>query len=111
MYPYFASIDHILFFDEPSAGLDPVSSAELDELILQLREALNMTIIVVTHELESAFNIADRITIIDNGCQIITGDKETIKKSTDPRIVNMLERKAMNNNIDADIYLNTLTQN
>ena len=101
----------ILFFDEPSAGLDPVTSAELDELILQLREALNMTIIVVTHELESAFKIADRITIIDNGCQIITGDKETIKKSTDPRIVNMLERKAMNNNIDADIYLNTLTQN
>jgi len=101
----------ILFFDEPSAGLDPVTSAELDELILQLRDALNMTIIVVTHELESAFKIADRITVIDNGQQIITGDKETIKKSTDPRIVNMLERRAMNDDIDADDYLNKLTRN
>ena len=101
----------ILFFDEPSAGLDPVTSAELDDLILQLRDALNMTIIVVTHELESAFKIADRITVIDNGQQIITGDKETIKKSTDPRIVNMLERRAMNDDIDADDYLNKLTRN
>lgn len=101
----------ILFFDEPSAGLDPVTSAELDELILQLRDALNMTIIVVTHELESAFKIADRITVIDNGQQIITGDKETIKKSTDPRIVNMLERRPMNEDIDADDYLNKLTRN
>ncbi len=70
----------ILFFDEPSAGLDPVTSAELDELILELRDALNMTIIVVTHELESAFKIADRITVIDNGQQIITGDKAAIQK-------------------------------
>ena len=101
----------ILFFDEPSAGLDPVTSAELDDLILQLRDALNMTIIVVTHELESAFKIADRITVIDNGQQIITGDKAAIRKSTDPRIVNMLERRAMNDNIDADDYLDMLTRN
>lgn len=101
----------ILFFDEPSAGLDPVTSAELDDLILQLRDALNMTIIVVTHEMESAFKIADRITVIDNGQQIITGNKETIKNSTDPRIINMLERRAMNDNIDADDYLNKLTRN
>ncbi len=101
----------ILFFDEPSAGLDPVTSAELDDLILQLRDALNMTIIVVTHEMESAFKIADRITVIDNGKQIITGNKETIKNSTDPRIINMLERRPMNDNIDADDYLNMLTRN
>ena len=49
---------------------------ELDELILQLREALNMTIVVVTHELESAFKIADRITVLDQGKQIITGTKD-----------------------------------
>ena len=101
----------ILFFDEPSAGLDPVTSAELDDLILQLRDALNMTIIVVTHELESAFKIADRITVIDNGKQIITGNKEAIRKSSDPRIINMLERRAMNDNIDADEYLDMLTRN
>ncbi len=100
----------LLFFDEPSAGLDPVTSAELDDLILQLRDALNMTIVVVTHELDSAFKIADRITVLDNGQQIITGDKETIRNFPDPRIVNMLERKAMNDMIDADDYLNKLTR-
>ena len=57
----------LLFFDEPSAGLDPVVSAELDELILRLRDAMGMTIVVVNHELESAFKIADRITILDRG--------------------------------------------
>lgn len=101
----------LLFFDEPSAGLDPVTSAELDELILQLRDALNMTIVVVTHELDSAFKIADRITVLDNGHQIITGNKETIKNFPDPRIVNMLERRAMNESIDPDDYLNQLTRN
>lgn len=101
----------LLFFDEPSAGLDPVTSAELDDLILQLRDALNMTIVVVTHELESAFKIADRITVLDNGQQITTGDKETIKSFPDPRIVNMLERRAMNNMINADDYMNKLTRN
>lgn len=100
----------VLFFDEPSAGLDPVSSADLDDLILQLRDALNMTIIIVTHDLDSAFKIADRITVIDNGQQIITGDKESIRNSTDPRIVNMLERKAMHTTLDADDYLNKLTR-
>jgi phospholipid/cholesterol/gamma-HCH transport system ATP-binding protein len=100
----------LLFFDEPSAGLDPVTSAELDDLILQLRDALNMTIVVVTHELDSAFKIADRITVLDNGQQIVTGDKETISNHPDPRIVNMLERRARNDMIDADDYLNKLTR-
>src|SRR5262245_64928399 len=52
----------VLFCDEPSAGLDPVVSSALDELILRLRDALRMTIVVVTHELESAFRIADGMT-------------------------------------------------
>ena len=101
----------LLFFDEPSAGLDPVTAAELDDLILQLRDALNMTIVVVTHELESAFKIADRITVLDNGRQIITGDKETIRNFPDPRIVGMLERRTMHDVIDADDYLDKLTRN
>lgn len=57
----------ILFFDEPSAGLDPVTAAELDGLILQLRDAMRMTIVVVTHALESAVKIADRIMIVGGG--------------------------------------------
>ena len=100
----------VLFFDEPSAGLDPIASAELDELILQLRDAMNMTIIVVTHELESAFKIADRITILDKGEQITTGTREEILASQDPRIVNMLQRRAKNERLDADAYLDKLTR-
>jgi len=100
----------LLFFDEPSAGLDPVTSAELDQLILQLRDALNMTIVIITHELESAFNVADRITILADGKQIITGTKDEIKESTDQRVINMLGRKVRDDAIDADSYLNQLTE-
>jgi len=57
----------LLFCDEPSAGLDPVVAAAIDDLILRLRDALRITIIVVTHELESAFKIADRIAVLDHG--------------------------------------------
>jgi phospholipid/cholesterol/gamma-HCH transport system ATP-binding protein len=100
----------LLFFDEPSSGLDPITSAHLDNLILQLRDTLNMSIVVVTHELESAFKIADRITIIDKGKIILTGSKEEIKKSNDSRIVNMLKRRVIKNKIDAEEYLNRLTK-
>ena len=99
----------LLFFDEPSAGLDPVISAELDRLIMQLRDALNMSIVIITHELESAFNIADRITVLDNGKQIMTGTKEEIRQSNDKRIKNMLARQVRDEKIDADKYLNELT--
>ena len=100
----------LLFFDEPSAGLDPITSAHLDDLILQLRDALNMSIIVVTHDLESAFKIADKITVLDKGKIILTGNKEKIKKSNDPRIINMLSRRAITDPLDAENYLNRLTK-
>ena len=100
----------ILFFDEPSAGLDPVTSAELDRLILQLRDALNMSIVIITHELESAFNVADRITILDQGRQIMTGTRDEIRNSDDKRIVNMLGRRVRDDAIDAEAYLNELTR-
>ena len=83
----------ILFFDEPSAGLDPVTAVELDELILKLRDAMNMTIIVVTHELESAFKIADKITVLFDGEIAITGTVDEIRNSTDVRIQNMINRR------------------
>jgi len=55
----------ILFFDEPSAGLDPISSAELDQLILEIREVKKTTMVIVTHELDSIFTIADRVIVLD----------------------------------------------
>ncbi|MDQ7048416.1 MAG: ABC transporter ATP-binding protein [Enterobacterales bacterium] len=100
----------ILFFDEPSAGLDPVTSVELDQLILDLREAMNMTIIVVTHELESAFKIADRIAVLFDGKLVTIGSVEHIKACSDERVVNLINRKPRINPLDADKYLSRLTK-
>jgi len=82
----------ILVFDEPSAGLDPIVSAELDEVILFLKQAFHMTIFVVTHEIASAFHIADRIAMLYQGSLIAVDDKESFKASTDPRIRQFLDR-------------------
>jgi len=64
---------YLLFCDEPGAGLDPVSLAALDELILNLREQLGMSIVIITHELSSIMRIADRIVFIDNGEVVFQG--------------------------------------
>jgi phospholipid/cholesterol/gamma-HCH transport system ATP-binding protein len=99
----------LLFFDEPSAGLDPVVSAELDELILRLRDALRMTIVVVTHELESAFRIADRISVLDHGDMLVTGSVAEVRASDNQRIQDLLNRRARPVEIDVDDYLRRLT--
>src|SRR5437867_4031609 len=84
----------ILFFDEPSAGLDPIIAAGVDELILELKKAFHMTIIVVTHELASAFLIADRMVLIDKGTVIAIGTREEMRSSTHPRVRQFLDRIA-----------------
>src|SRR5271165_737157 len=84
----------ILFFDEPSAGLDPIIAAGIDELILQLKRAFRMTIIVVTHELASAFLIADRMLLIDKGNIAAIGTTEEMRSSTQPRVRQFLDRIA-----------------
>lgn len=71
----------ILFCDEPSAGLDPVTSANLDDLILNLKKQLNMSIVVVTHELASIHRIADKIIFLDAGNLIFHGSLEDAKKA------------------------------
>lgn len=63
----------ILFCDEPSAGLDPITSAAIDSLLLKMKEQLNMTIVVVTHELASIHRIADRIVFLDKGKALFVG--------------------------------------
>jgi len=68
----------VVFLDEPSAGLDPITSCALDELILKLRAEKNMTFVVVTHELDSIFTIADRVIVLDKA-------KRTIVADGDPR--------------------------
>ncbi|WP_455218698.1 ABC transporter ATP-binding protein, partial [Kaarinaea lacus] len=77
----------ILFFDEPSAGLDPISSRRLDELILELRDSLGTTVVVVTHELASIFTIADNSIFLDaeSKTMLTTGDPKVLRdQSPDP---------------------------
>src|SRR5580698_912786 len=82
----------ILVFDEPSAGLDPIVAAELDELILALKRAFNITIVVVTHEMASAFRVADRMAMLYKGSLLTVGTKEELQASTQPRIRQFLDR-------------------
>ena len=84
----------ILFFDEPSAGLDPIIAAGIDQLILELKKAFHMTIIVVTHELASAFLIADRMVLLDKGRIVAVGTTAELQASTHPRVRQFLDRVA-----------------
>jgi phospholipid/cholesterol/gamma-HCH transport system ATP-binding protein len=84
----------ILFFDEPSAGLDPIIAAGIDQLILEMKKAFKMTIVVVTHELASAFLIADRMVLIDKGNIVAIGTTEEMRSSKQPRVRQFLDRVA-----------------
>jgi phospholipid/cholesterol/gamma-HCH transport system ATP-binding protein len=87
----------VLFLDEPSAGLDPVTSAELDALILELREALGMTFVIVTHELASIYAVADRVIMLDKSKKgiIAEGRPEELRDhSTDPYVRRFFRREA-----------------
>ena len=99
----------ILFFDEPSAGLDPIIAAGIDQLLLKLKEAFGITIVVVTHELASAFLIADRMVLLDKGRIVANGTPAELQASTQPRVRQFLDRVAepeLSQEID---YLQMLT--
>jgi len=76
----------ILFGDEPSAGLDPITAASLDNLLLKLKEYLNMTLVIVTHEVDSLKRIADRIIFLDQGNMLFQGRLQEAISSTNPVI-------------------------
>jgi phospholipid/cholesterol/gamma-HCH transport system ATP-binding protein len=85
----------IFFFDEPSAGLDPITSRRLDDLILDLRDSLGATIVVVTHELASIFTIGDNSVLLDGDSKtaIASGSpKQLLAESRDPRVHSFLTR-------------------
>ena len=85
----------ILFLDEPSAGLDPITSAELDRLILDLRDALGATIVIVTHELPSIFAVADRCIVLDRerGTMVAQGTPEQLRDANDDPYVRAFFRR------------------
>jgi len=88
----------LLFFDEPSAGLDPITSAGLDRLILSLRDQFNATVIVVTHELDSVFAIADRVIMLDKNTKTIVADgspEELLNNSENEWVRSFLDRDGL----------------
>jgi phospholipid/cholesterol/gamma-HCH transport system ATP-binding protein len=99
----------ILFFDEPSAGLDPIIAAEIDELILKLKRAFRMTMVIVTHELASAFLVADRILMLDKGKVVAIGTPAEIRTSTNPRVQQFLNRTPDTEEQDDEKYLRLIT--
>ncbi len=100
----------ILFFDEPSAGLDPIIAAGIDELILELKKAYTISMVVVTHELASAFLIADRMILIDRGNLVMAGAKEELAASTNARVRQFLDRVPEPQVEDELNYLRMLTE-
>ncbi|MGQ9688950.1 MAG: ABC transporter ATP-binding protein [Desulfobaccales bacterium] len=85
----------VLFFDEPSAGLDPVTGVELDIMIKRLNAGMDITMVVVTHELQSIYKISDRVIMLDKSAKgvIAEGDPKVLKNSPDPRVYNFFNRK------------------
>ncbi len=94
----------ILFVDEPSSGLDPITAAGLDDLLVELKHAMGMTLVVVTHELESAFHIADQIVVMDAGKVLVAGTPEAVRSSQDIRVRQFLERRPDERAVDQERY-------
>jgi len=88
----------VLFLDEPSAGLDPITAAELDILIKSINAGMGTTMVIITQEIESIFNIADRVIVLDRDSKgiIAEGDPRELKKTSgDPKVSNFFNRRPM----------------
>jgi len=100
----------ILFFDEPSAGLDPITAAGIDDLILNLKKTYARSIVVVTHELASAFLIADRIILINRGNIVAMGSVQEIQNSQNPLVRQFLDRVADSDQDDQVDHMKMYTE-
>jgi len=98
----------LLFLDEPSSGLDPVVSSALDDLILRLREAMGISVVVVTHDVESAFKIGDRITVLDKGRILACERPDQIRVNPNERVQNLIHRRSEHVEVDPEEYLRRL---
>ena len=83
----------IVYFDEPSAGLDPITAAEVDNLICKLNQVFGITMVVVTHDLPSAYAIADRIVVLLDGRVLALGTRDEVWHHSDPHIRDFIERR------------------
>jgi len=84
----------VLLYDEPTTGLDPINTTRINRLILHLKRTLNVTSIVVTHDMQSAFMVSDRIAMIHDGSVIFTGSPDEVRKAHDPRVRDFIEGSA-----------------
>jgi len=101
----------LVFYDEPSAGLDPVMSAVIDELILDLKKKMNITSVVVTHHMDSAFKIADKMVMLYQGRVLAYGTPDEIRNSDDPVVQQFISGSAdgpIPYRTSRDLYLQTL---
>ncbi len=84
----------VLLYDEPTTGLDPINTTRINRLILHLKRTLNITSVVVTHDMNSAFTISDRIAMIHSGTVIFSGTPDEIRSSPEPRVRDFIEGNA-----------------
>ena len=101
----------IIFYDEPTTGLDPIMAGVIDKLILDLSKKLSITSVVVTHDMQSVFRIADRIAMLHDGKILQVGTPEEIKNTTNPMVKQFIEGQAegpINFFMDKDGYLDEL---
>jgi len=96
----------VLLYDEPTTGLDPVNTARVNQLIMGLQRALNVTTIVVTHDMKSAFTVSDRIAMVYGGRIISEGTVEEFKNCPDPRVSDFVQGQAPPNE-DVETLLNS----
>jgi len=99
----------VLFFDEPSGGLDPITADGIDNLILTLRDTLDVTLVIVTHELPSIFKVADRVMMIRMGRIAALGSREKIRESEDPGVRQFISRRADEEKGAAEEFLEELS--
>ena len=96
----------VLLYDEPTTGLDPINTARVNHLIMGLQKALNVTSVVVTHDMKSAFTISDRIAMVHAGRIISEGSVEAFQNCADPRVMNFVMGQAPHNE-DVETLLNS----
>lgn len=96
-----ATDPEVVFLDEPTTGLDPIRADVMNELVIKLRDELHVTAVVVTHDMTSAFKIADRLVMLHEGKLIIDGGPDDIRHSRDPRVAKFVEGKASPEDLEA----------
>jgi phospholipid/cholesterol/gamma-HCH transport system ATP-binding protein len=96
----------VLLYDEPTTGLDPINTARVNQLIMGLQRALNVTTVVVTHDMKSAFTVSDRVAMVHGGRIICEGTVEEFRNCDDPRVRHFVQGHAPDNE-DVETLLNS----